>query len=232
MQLSCNVCRSRPLHYDFPRVYGLYCRRCRTKLGDAFTLRLVGQRMTFLFDPATIETFFKAPDAQITFRPAVEQFTQRVFGLPSAEFFPKHFAILTALRHALVPAALEAHGSALAEHVAKQLAAAPPAGNIDLYDYVKRMVFAAATECLFGAPFVARHGIEMLQSNFFEFEAGFELAASPVPHILQPRFVRSRAALVAAFRASYAAGDFEGTVVGQLVEGCALHLPRVSMLTT
>jgi hypothetical protein len=31
-------------------------------------------------------------------RPAVEQFTQRVFGLPSKDFFPKHFQILQDLR--------------------------------------------------------------------------------------------------------------------------------------
>lgn len=58
--------------------------------------------MTFLFDPVILDKFFRSPDDEITFRPAVEQFTQRVFGLPSKEFFPKHSQVLRDLRHLLV----------------------------------------------------------------------------------------------------------------------------------
>lgn len=42
-----------------------------------------------------------------------------------------------------------------------------------------------------------------LQADFFAFEEGFELAASPVPHILQPRFLGARRRLVAALRCRY-----------------------------
>jgi hypothetical protein len=41
---------------------------------------------------------------------------------------------------------------------------------------------------------------EQLQRDFFAFEAGFELAASPVPHILQPGFLAARRRLLAALR--------------------------------
>ncbi len=71
--------------------------------------------MTFLFDPAQIDTFFRAPDFDITFRPAIEQFTQRVFGLPSKQFFPKHSFILQSLRHLLVPGELHVHAENLSE---------------------------------------------------------------------------------------------------------------------
>jgi hypothetical protein len=38
----------------------------------------------------------------------VEQFTMRVFGLPSTEFFPKHKECLQHLRHLLAPGCLPA----------------------------------------------------------------------------------------------------------------------------
>ena len=94
--------------------------------GDVFTLNLCGKYMTFLFDAAAIDTFFRAPDTQITFRPAVEQFTARVFGLPSREFFPKHANVLRDLRHLLVPAELHVHATELAGKVAALMGASFP----------------------------------------------------------------------------------------------------------
>lgn len=41
--------------------------------GDAFTLRLLGQRMTFVFAPAALQRYFTAPDSLLTFAPAVQQ---------------------------------------------------------------------------------------------------------------------------------------------------------------
>lgn len=38
---------------------------------------------------------------------AVERFTQRVFGLPSKDFFPQHMAMLDALRGLLTPVHLQ-----------------------------------------------------------------------------------------------------------------------------
>lgn len=47
-------------------------------------------------------------------RPAIEHFTQRVFMLPSQQFFPKHALMLSTLRKALVPAELAQHMQRLA----------------------------------------------------------------------------------------------------------------------
>ncbi len=55
----------------------------------------------------------------------MEQFTQRVFGLPSREFFPRHADVLVALRHLLVPAALREHAAQLAALADDQLARWP-----------------------------------------------------------------------------------------------------------
>ena len=54
-------------------------------------------------------------------RPAVEHFTQRVFGMPSAEFFPSHQLMLSTLRKALVPAELAQHLQRLAALMLQRL---------------------------------------------------------------------------------------------------------------
>ena len=54
-------------------------------------------------------------------RPAVEHFTQRVFGMPSAEFFPNHQLMLSTLRKALVPAELPQHLQQLAALMLQRL---------------------------------------------------------------------------------------------------------------
>jgi cytochrome P450 len=191
--------------------------------GDAFTLNLAGQKMTFVFHPSALRHFFTAPDAQLAFAPAVEQFTQRVFGLPPADFLPKHHLLLATLRHQMVPAALPAHAHRMLPALRRGLRVWPAAGGrMELYAAVQSLLFPAAVEALFGPAFLQCHGAPALQAAFFEFEGGFELAASPVPHLLQPRFRRARAALLRALTASYRGGHFEGSAVGALIQGCGL----------
>lgn len=54
-------------------------------------------------------------------RPAIEHFTQRVFKLPSGQFFPKHTLMLSTLRKALVPAELAQHMQRLAALMLQRL---------------------------------------------------------------------------------------------------------------
>lgn len=49
--------------------------------------------------------------------------------------------------------------------------------------------------------------------------AALQVAASPIPHLFLPGFRRSRKTLLTMLSASLAAGDFEGTVVEQLLQG-------------
>ena len=54
-------------------------------------------------------------------RPAIEHFTQRVFGLPSALFFPRHADLLGTLRGLLSPGNLPAHMHSLLGLMAARL---------------------------------------------------------------------------------------------------------------
>ncbi|EFN50765.1 hypothetical protein CHLNCDRAFT_142513 [Chlorella variabilis] len=267
-----------------------FLQECRQKYGSAFTLRLAGQRMTFVFAPAALQHYFSAPDTQLTFAPA---FTHRVFGLPPKHFYHRHFAMLQAsmppaLRHELVPSSLPQHTARLLRLLLAHLRSWPAAGQLDLVAELKALVFQASVALLFGPRFLlggepdarqqqqqqqqeeeqrqeqeeewerqqqarvqqeggdgaAQAGspcgggrlgspdpqsrAQRLQQTFFVFEAGFELAASPVPHLLQPRFLAARRRLLAALRESHRAGHLEGTVAGRLVEACGLPAPYVA----
>ena len=70
----------------------------------------------------------------------------------------------------------------------------------DLMCSIKDILFPAAVQSIFGAAFLQCHGTAELQKAFFAFEEGFELAASPVPHLLQPSFSKARQTLLQAFR--------------------------------
>ncbi|KAF6254878.1 cytochrome P450 [Scenedesmus sp. NREL 46B-D3] len=196
--------------------------QCRQQFGDVFCLRVLHQRMVFIFDPAMLSVFFKAPESQVSFKPAVKRFTQRVYGLPASEFFERHEPLLATLRQLLVPAQLEVLGRRLLRYAAPQLQDWQREGKVELWSACQRLVFQSAGRVLFGEAFFARHGLDAVQHEFLTFEENFEIAASPIPHLLLPAFRQSRSRLLSMFRESLAAGDFTGTVVDQLLQGCGM----------
>ncbi|GIL85106.1 hypothetical protein Vretifemale_13735 [Volvox reticuliferus] len=125
-----------------------------TQFGDSFTLTLASVKMTFLFEPSHIDFFFSAPDEKVTFRPAVEQFTQRVFGLTSRLFFPLHSKMLTELRHLLVPGALAERMETLGTRALQLLPCYVHHAQVDLYSLCRGLVFHCAVEAMFGRRFV------------------------------------------------------------------------------
>ena len=199
---------------------------CHKEHGDAFSLNLCGQRMTFIQAPESVSFFFRAPDSELSFGPAVERFTHRVFGLPPADFLPRHHLLLDCLRSLVgTPSCLPNHAGRLVPLLFKEVkrfgkssccGASTPSWRkgmgkekqnsesqtelVELFDSIKCVIFPAAVESLFGSRFVARHGIGNLQNAFFELDEGFELAASPIPHIFHPRFVHARRYLTTALR--------------------------------
>ena len=65
---------------------------------------------------------------------------------------------------------------------------------------IKDILFPAAVESVFGGAFLQHHSTACLQQAFLKFEEGFELAASPLPHFLQPSFCEAKKTLLEAFR--------------------------------
>ncbi|GAB4813829.1 hypothetical protein N2152v2_000875 [Parachlorella kessleri] len=219
------------------RAGAAFVQQCHTLYGDCFTLNLLGQRMTFLFAAPAIQHYFTAPDTEITFGPAVQQGLvaldrrsghgagPQIFGLPPKHFFGKHYVMLSALREQLAPAGLAGYGVTLQALTEDELSLWPSSGKVELYGALQYLVFKVAVSTLFGRAFLQAQGHQgalSLQHSFFQFEAAFELAASPVPHLFLPRFRRARAHLLGALRASYKAGHFQGTVADALIQACGL----------
>lgn len=80
----------------------------------------------------------------------------------------------------------------------------------DLWKLVKGLTFRSSVDALFGPRFLKELGGGGLQDTFWRFEQGFEMAASPLPHVLQPTFRHARASLLEAFRCGAPAGGMPG----------------------
>ena len=74
--------------------------------------------------------------------------------------------------------------------------------QIELMGTVNGVLTPAAIQMLFGRPFLERHRQAAVLQAFATFESGFELAASPVPHWLQPGWKRARSWLLSALRSA------------------------------
>jgi len=71
---------------------------------------------------------------------------------------------------------------------------------VELVGALEAALWDAAVPALFGPRFWARAGGGALRPAFAAFEAGFELAASPLPHALQHGFCAARRRLLTALR--------------------------------
>ena len=69
-------------------------------------------------------------------------------------------------------------------------------------EVVQDMLFEPTVATLFGMRFCRRHDLTALRDAFCKFESGFELAASPLPHLLQRSFCAARSHLLSAFRSA------------------------------
>jgi cytochrome P450 len=213
-----------------------YLYQCWKHYGDAFTLHAAGQKMTFLFEPTSLVYYFRAPESELSFLPAVEQWTKRVFGLLPADFIPRHHLILNTTRnlvgrngaenihqHAKTLIPLLRQGIAQwITHTTTNDTSSYDGYNrwvrLELSQAISKLVFSASVEALFGRKFLQRHGKDYLYQSFFDFEQCFELAASPISHVFQPKFKNSRRKLLEALTTSFFQKDFIGSTIGDLIQ--------------
>jgi hypothetical protein len=185
----------------------MFLSSCHRKYGDAFRLTMFGQNMVFLSAPESTVYFFRAPSTCLSFTPAVQQFTHRVFGLEPKDLLPRHRSLLSSLRHTTSGVNLHRHAEILACSIQREAHRVfggsdqdPTVKIAELYSAVQETFFPAAVSCLFGTKFLERHGQRKLQDMFLKFEGSFERAASPLPQVIQRDFCKSRAFLLEVFR--------------------------------
>ncbi len=88
---------------------------------------------------------------------------------------------------------------------------------MDLYLSIRRLVFGAGVETLFGPKAFEFESETDLEETFYAFECGFELAASPVPHALQPVFCQAREGLLKWLADGSQRDGFQESTAGQLL---------------
>ncbi|RMZ53738.1 hypothetical protein APUTEX25_003877 [Auxenochlorella protothecoides] len=179
--------------------------------------------MTWLLAPEAYAPFFTAPEDQISFGPAVQQFTDRVFGLPPQHFVGKHGLMLRTLRWQLVPGTLPNILHPLHSFLRRELEVNPLRGRVDLCKYIQDITFRSSVSTFFGSSFLEEVDVASLLQSFQTFESGFEMAASPVPLCLQWPFLRARSRLVETFRQALLRDSIgKGTVVKRLIDDVQL----------
>jgi len=125
--------------------------------------------------------------------------------------------VLSFLRASFVPSRLPGMLAGMAGEAAGHVRALllPPGGGArraDLAEAARLVTLRTGVVSVFGRAFADRHLDAAFEGHFGDFDSRFELGASPVPHLLQPRFRNARRALERVFREALDSGALEGSL--------------------
>lgn len=176
---------------DFGRDAPAFLADCRRRHGDVFTLTVAGQRMTFVLDPHSHAAVLKL-QGDLSFHELAHEISARAFG----------HQLLRGERAASMERATAAQlkGPALAvlnDRAQERLDAWLRGASVDterpveLYDFVRRALFAVGAETLFGdGPWD-----DAARADFERFDRSFPLLAAGAPAaLLGVRGARARLA--------------------------------------
>ncbi|CAG9461208.1 unnamed protein product [Pedinophyceae sp. YPF-701] len=194
---------------------------CARHACSCFSLVVFGKNFTFMTSKRAVSLFFTSRN--VTFLPAVEQWTSRIFRLPATEFRRHHQDILSALRQAIDPRENAEHMASTCRNILSRVGVAPGETRTDLVELCHGLAFEAGVRAVFGdAMFEATR--PRLRECFETFEDQFELAASPLPHALLRNWSASRKELLCMLEEGYSKGWMEGSMAARLVD--TSHIPR------
>jgi len=190
---------------------------CKEKHGNIFTLNVAGKSMTFLFDHDLFDVFFAPSKSNqmavhaplsdttvdaVSFDHGVQEFTARVFGMPTDQFLDEHQILLTSLRTAISPSTgLPMYIKKLHEHLMEMIDERFEKTERvdDLFEVVSELLFFGSMRSLLGNKFFELASKNMNDESeteyvtFKRFDKWFELAASGyVPHQWLPGFLQSK----------------------------------------
>lgn len=188
----------------FGRDSPAFLRRCQERHGSAFSLYLLGRRMTFLLDPRDYPLVFKNAHA-LSFTPIAQEISTRAFGYTTLyrsglreeqlrETYVRH------LRPGSMGPLAERTRQELARVVAEHVAALPVRADgsreADLLELVSRSVFEAGVVAMFGRGPVDKS----LHDTFVRYDRYFAKLVAGVPPRLLGTAGRDRDAMVELLR--------------------------------
>ncbi|ELU17287.1 hypothetical protein CAPTEDRAFT_220158 [Capitella teleta] len=162
-----------------------FIQNARQKLGPIFTLKVLGQRLTFVTEEEDIEVFFNNPD--LDFELAVHKPVKNAASIPPEPFFSNHFKLHSMMKGYLAPAKLEPLCKRLNEKFSWHVKKWGESGSGDLYKMVRKAMYAPVVEGLFGDDVLPTNDDEYktFEKLFVQFDDNFEYAAQIPPFFLK-----------------------------------------------
>ncbi|BFZ25087.1 hypothetical protein BsWGS_28125 [Bradybaena similaris] len=177
----------------------------RQEMGPVFTLKVAGERMTFLTQPADFQLFFQSPS--VDFQKAVQDAVQNVASVTPDVFFRNHTKIHDTLKGFLAATNLSDLTKNLFQEFKKHLSEihkqndTAKSTKTELLQLVRSSMYKSVISNLFGSdilPVEHEETFQELEKNFIIFDEQFELGAR-LPHIFLKDFSTAKRWLLSLF---------------------------------
>ncbi|XP_025078738.1 24-hydroxycholesterol 7-alpha-hydroxylase-like isoform X1 [Pomacea canaliculata] len=221
---------------DFGRAPLYFIDEKRRKLGPVFTLKVAGERLTFLMDPTDFHLLFQSPN--VDFQKAVQTPVQNVASITEASFFTYHTKIHDTVKGKLAANKLSSIFPKLQQSFAEGLDSIKSKEKCELHQLVRNVMYRGIIDNLFGKntlPTIDKEAFEELVQHFTKFDEQFEYG-SKIPQMFLREWTQSKVWLLKLFtkvvnQLASGTAEEENTVLQSLLAVVdAEHSPNYSLL--
>ncbi|KAM3930635.1 24-hydroxycholesterol 7-alpha-hydroxylase isoform 1-T1 [Leptodactylus fuscus] len=151
-----------------------FIEQARQKHGPVFTVTAAGNRLTFVSGEEAVSKFFTSK--QVDFQQAVQKPVQYTASIGKKSFYKSHSAIHDMIKLRLSQNRLNPYIPRLCQEFSAQLEQLESQGTEELYDLVRRVMYPAVVDNLFGKGMcpTSRDTIKEFVEHFRKFDDGFE----------------------------------------------------------
>ncbi|KAM9316388.1 24-hydroxycholesterol 7-alpha-hydroxylase [Gastrophryne carolinensis] len=176
-----------------------FIERARQERGPVFTVIAAGNRLTFISGDEGVSAFFASK--QVNFPDAVQKPVQYTASIGKESFYKSHSDIHEMMKLRLSQNRLGPHVTRLCEEFSWHLGQLTPGGTEDLYDLVRRVMYPAVVDTLFGKGMcpTSKETLKEFENHFRTFDEGFEYG-SQIPEWFLKDWSKSKQWLLNLFR--------------------------------
>nr|XP_009666252.1 PREDICTED: 24-hydroxycholesterol 7-alpha-hydroxylase isoform X3 [Struthio camelus australis] len=175
-----------------------FIEEARSKYGPIFTIFALGKRFTFVTDEEGAEAFFTSED--LNFEQAVQQAVQNAASVPAEAFYQNHGNLYTMMKGKMGPSNLHMFTDTLCKELHEHMGQLGNEGTGDLNDLVRRMMYPAVVNTLFGKGVcpTSRSEMKEFEEHFQKYDEDFEYA-SQMPECFLRNWSKSKKWLLKLF---------------------------------
>ncbi|KAG9494667.1 24-hydroxycholesterol 7-alpha-hydroxylase isoform X2 [Eleutherodactylus coqui] len=176
-----------------------FIEQARQKHGPVFTIMATGNRLTFVSGDEAVPKFFTSK--QVDFSQAVQKPVQYTASIEKKNFYKSHGAIHEMIKLRLSQNRLSPLIPRMCREFNTQLGHVESQGTEDLYDLVRRIIYPAVVDFLFGKGMcpTGKDTIKEFEEHFRKFDDGFEYG-SQIPEWLLKDWSQSKQWLLNLFK--------------------------------